>query len=75
MKKKKDEKEESFKEEIIPSVRIYVSITNLENDQLEIPEIMDIAGEKGISEFIRELIDNGHINVYLCCFDKVMKVI
>ena len=67
--------EEDFDVKVFPALRVYLNCYTEDHDQYNIDEFMDLIGEKGIAEFIRELIDEGILNVYYCCFDDVVKVI
>ncbi len=62
-------------EKVYPTIRIYLNVHTEDHDQCSVEEFLEMCGEKGIAEFIRELIDEGICNVYYCCFDNVMKVL
>lgn len=64
-----------FDVEVFPSMRVYLNCYTNDGDQFEVEEFMDLIEEKGIAQYIRELIDNGILNVYYCNYDKVSKII
>lgn len=72
---KNEEEKLSFDVQVFPSMRVYLNCYTEDHDQLELDEFMDLVEQKGIAEFIRDLIDKGILNVYYCCFNERFKVL
>ena len=63
-------------EKVIPYVRIYLSVGRENHDLLSIEEIMVMLSQESASpnEKIKEFMDAGMVNIYVCSYDKVAKV-
>lgn len=66
-----------FKQEIMPFIRIYLSCGLKNHDLLEADEIINFlnSNDKSMQDHIKELIDLGMFNLYVCSFDSTLKVI
>jgi hypothetical protein len=64
-------------EKVIPYVRIYLSVGRENHDLLSIEEMMGLLSQESASpnEKIKEFMDAGMVNIYVCSYDKVAKVI
>jgi len=73
-----DEEEEldTYTETIMPFIRIYVSAGKEDHDLLEVEEVVDFltSEQRSISDTIKDLLDQGILNVYACSFNQTMKV-
>lgn len=73
-----DEEEEldTYTETIMPFIRIYVSAGKEDHDLLEVEDVVDFltSEQRSISDTIKDLIDQGILNVYACSFNQTMKV-
>jgi hypothetical protein len=61
-----------------PIIRIYLSAINESQDFVDLDVIEEFVmnnNNKTPSEVLKELFDQGIINVYVCSFDKVKKII
>lgn len=75
MSEKKKKEEDTFKVNIYPCMRVYISISNEERDQMEIEEFYSIIGNKSATDFVREMLDEGLANIYFCSFNTIDKVV
>lgn len=71
-----DEEFEGYIDNIMPFLRIYVSAGRENHDMLELEEMVDFltSEKRSINETIKDLIDKGMLNVYVCSFNRTMKV-
>lgn len=60
-------------EKLYPMVRIYVAIANQEHDLLTPEEVFQIIEDP--AEFLREMLENGVINIYASDFHNSTKII
>ncbi len=61
-----------------PIIRIYLSAINESQDFVDLDVIEEFVmnnNNKTPSEVLKELFDQGIINVYVCSFDKVKKIV
>jgi len=67
---------DGYVDNIMPFLRIYVSAGREDHDMLEVEEVMDFltSEKRSINDTIKELIDKGMLNVYVCSFNRTMKV-
>lgn len=72
-----DELYEGITESIMPFLRIYISAGRQNHDMLEVEEVVDFLSSenKSINETIKDLIDNGMLNIYACSFNNTIKVL
>ena len=75
------DEEEDFielaEEGVIPYLRIYISVGKQNHDMLEIHEILQVLTQDGKSpsENIKDMMDNGMVNIYATSFNQVVKVL
>lgn len=71
-----DEDFQGYVDNIMPFLRIYVSAGRENHDMLELDEMIDFLSSenRSINETIKDLIDKGMLNVYVCSFNRTTKV-
>lgn len=64
-------------ERVIPYLRIYMSVGKENHDLLSIEEMIDLLSQDSASpnEKIKEFLDKGIVNIFVCSYDKIAKVI
>lgn len=72
-----DEIYDGMTEHIMPFLRIYVSAGKKDHDLLDLDELINwmTSENKSINDTIKELLDQGMVNVYACSFHRTMKVL
>lgn len=56
--------------DLMPMLRVYISAFDPTiGDQIRIDELKDWISQEGPAETIKKLIDQGILNVVLCCWD------
>lgn len=68
---------EIAEEAVIPYLRIYISVGKENHDMLDIDEIIQVLTQDGKSpsENIKDMMDNGMVNIYATSFNQVVKVL
>lgn len=64
-------------EQVIPYIKILISVGRENHDMLAIPEISNLLTQDGASptENIKRFLDKGMVNIYACEYDKVAKIL
>ena len=64
-------------EQVIPYIKILISVGRENHDMLAIPEISNLLTQDGASptENIKKFLDKGMVNIYACEYDKVAKIL
>ncbi len=64
-------------EQVIPYIKILISVGRENHDLLSIPEISNLLTQDGASptENIKQFMDKGMVNIYACEYDKVAKIL
>jgi hypothetical protein len=64
-------------EQVVPYIRILISVGRENHDMLTIDEIEDLLTQDGASptENIKLFMDKGMLNIYACEYDKVAKIL
>lgn len=64
-------------EQVIPYIKILISVGRENHDLLSIPEISNLLTQDGASptENIKTFLDKGMVNIYACEYDKVAKIL
>lgn len=75
MRKKKKDEEQEEKIEIYPMMRCYVSVRDEAGDQMDVDEFMLMVSDKGLSETIREWVDDGLLNIFYCNYNQITKIL
>ena len=64
-------------EQVIPYIKILISVGRENHDMLSIPEISNLLTQDGASptQNIKNFMDQGFVNIYACEYDKVAKIL
>jgi len=64
-------------EQVIPYIKILISVGRENHDMLSIPEISNLLTQDGASptQNIKKFMDQGFVNIYACEYDKVAKIL
>jgi DNA-binding MarR family transcriptional regulator len=64
-------------EQVIPYIKILISVGRENHDMLSIPEISNLLTQDGASptQNIKQFMDQGFVNIYACEYDKVAKIL
>ena len=64
-------------EQVVPYIKILISVGRKNHDMLSIPEISNLLTQDGASptQNIKNFMDQGFVNIYACEYDKVAKIL
>jgi hypothetical protein len=64
-------------EQVVPYIKILISVGRANHDMLTIPEISNLLTQDGASptQNVKQFMDKGFVNIYACEYDKVAKIL